>query len=396
MSAGQLKTIVAIALGAGCISQVALAHDIRLTLPRRSELTPVQRLNREGVAAVQKHQYEKAEGIFYKAYLYDPADPFTLNNLGYVSELQGNLERALKFYALAAQQGSDATIDRSDAKQLEGKPMNYAFTTLKDAPLRVNRLNVEAMGLLSQNRSLEANLLLEQALAIEPKNPFTLNNLGVAAEGVGDYDAALKYYGEASASGSTEPAAIALKDSWRGKPVSEIAAASARELEKRMKSLDDAQVRAAMLTTRGVSAANRNDWKSARQDFLAAYALDPNSAFTLNNLGYVAERDGDLETAEFFYARAKKAGDAGARVGLATQPAAQGKSLLAVATDSDAKVDNRIDRTSEALHEQTGPVELIHRDNIPDPPKPSPPQSNSSPQSPSAPMSPSPGSQTPR
>jgi hypothetical protein len=47
-------------------------------LPRRSQLTPVQRLNREGVEAVKKHDYEKAERLFYKAYLYDPADPFTL------------------------------------------------------------------------------------------------------------------------------------------------------------------------------------------------------------------------------------------------------------------------------------------------------------------------------
>ena len=72
----------------------------------------MQRLNREGVDAIRKHQYEKAEAIFYKAYLYDPADPFTLNNLGYISELQGQLDRAHKFYTLASEQGS-AALDRS-------------------------------------------------------------------------------------------------------------------------------------------------------------------------------------------------------------------------------------------------------------------------------------------
>ena len=51
----------------------------------------MQRLNREGVEAVKRHDYEKAEALFLKAYLYDPADPFTLNNLGYISELQGQL-----------------------------------------------------------------------------------------------------------------------------------------------------------------------------------------------------------------------------------------------------------------------------------------------------------------
>src|SRR5690349_14651756 len=45
------------------------AGDLKITLPKHSELTPVQKLNREGVEAVQKHQYEKAETLFLKAYL---------------------------------------------------------------------------------------------------------------------------------------------------------------------------------------------------------------------------------------------------------------------------------------------------------------------------------------
>jgi Flp pilus assembly protein TadD len=71
---------------AALLCQNAWPQNLRITLPKYSELTPVQRLNREGVSAIQNHQYEKAEGIFYKAYLYDPADAFTLNNLGYISE----------------------------------------------------------------------------------------------------------------------------------------------------------------------------------------------------------------------------------------------------------------------------------------------------------------------
>jgi len=41
------------------------------------------------VDAVRKRNYEKAESLFYKAYLLVPDDPFTLNNLGYISELKG-------------------------------------------------------------------------------------------------------------------------------------------------------------------------------------------------------------------------------------------------------------------------------------------------------------------
>ena len=82
------------------------AKDIKITIPRRSQLTPVQRLNREGVEAVRKHNFSKAEELFYKAYLFDPDDAFTLNNLGYISELQGQIDRAQNFYSLAAAQSS--------------------------------------------------------------------------------------------------------------------------------------------------------------------------------------------------------------------------------------------------------------------------------------------------
>src|SRR5271156_3265741 len=129
---GRLLAVVAVITGSGF--QNVWARDLTITLPKRSELTPVQRLNRQGVEAIQKHQYDKAEAIFYKAYLYDPADPFTLNNLGYISELQGEVDRALKFYALASEQGSDAVIDRSNATQLQGKPMTDALTGLTNLP----------------------------------------------------------------------------------------------------------------------------------------------------------------------------------------------------------------------------------------------------------------------
>jgi Flp pilus assembly protein TadD len=334
---------------AALLCQNAWPQNLRVTLPKYSELTPVQRLNREGVSAIQDHQYEKAETIFYKAYLYDPADPFTLNNLGYISELQGKLDRALKFYALASEQGSGALVDRG----------------LKNVPLQVNRMNVQAMELLSQGLNFEADLLLRQALALDPRNPFTQNNLGVAEEATGDYESALKYYTAAAASGSAEPVIVTLKDSWRGRPVVELAAESARRLKKRIDETDPAQLHAEMLTLRGVSATNRNDWQAAKQDFLQAYSIDPNSAFSLNNLGYVAEKDGDLETAQLLYAKARKAGGADARIGLATDRSAEGKHLATVATDSDQKVDSEIDQNAQALHRETGPVQLIRRDNTP-------------------------------
>src|SRR5262249_2506105 len=69
--------ILAIALS---LSLSASAGDLRITLPKRTKSTPVQKLNRDGVKAVQDRDYAKAKKLFYKAYLLDPNDPFTLNN----------------------------------------------------------------------------------------------------------------------------------------------------------------------------------------------------------------------------------------------------------------------------------------------------------------------------
>ncbi len=361
-----LKLIAVIALIAGSGSYDAWARDgLAITIPRRSELTPVQRLNREGVEAVKKHNYEKAAALFYKAYLYDPGDPFTLNNLGYISEMQGELDRARKFYALASQQGCSANIDQSNAKQLEGKPMQYAFEHLQDLPMRVNRMNVDAMRILSEKRGFEAVALLQKALSLDPKNPFTMNNLGVADEAIGDYNNALKYYTATAALHSLEPVVVTLDGSWRGRPVSSMAAESARRLKERIKKMDSSEAQAFMVTLRGVFAANQNDWLAARQDFLRAYSLDPASAFSLNNRAYVAEEDGDLETAQFFYEKARRADDSKALVGLATQPSAEGKRLSTVATDSDHQVDGELDKYSEQRHRQNGPIELTPRGNTP-------------------------------
>lgn len=226
-----LITCAAIAAGS-CWAWARDGHVIKF--PRRSELTPVQRLNRQGVAAIKKRDYRGAEALFYKAYLYDPADPFTLNNLGYVSELEGDLDRAQKFYGLATEQSSNASIDISNAKDLEGKPMRDAVVNLQDAQMRVNHTNIQAMQLLAQNRGFEALGLLKQNLQVDPQNPFTLNNLGVASEATGDFDGALRYYRQVAAQNSSEPAAVTLDKSWRGKSISEMADASAHRLERRL------------------------------------------------------------------------------------------------------------------------------------------------------------------
>lgn len=337
----------------------ASAHELRIVIPRRSHLTPVQRLNRDGVRAVRSHKYEKAEALFYKAYLFDPSDPFTLNNLGYVSELRGDLTKANEFYKLAGEQSCDATIAMSSKAPLKGKPMEYAVNTLENLPMRVDRDNVQAIQLLKQGRPFEARDVLRQALAADPSNPFTLNNLGVAEESTGNYEEALRYYDEVADSGSNAPIVVTLNRSWLGKPVSRAAAESARSLRRRMKNTNMDVERAQMLAFRGVHAANQNDVSGADRDFQEAFRLDPSSAFSLNNRAWLAEQAGDLETAQYYYGAAERARNAGARVGLATRRAAQGHALGAVAQNSGEEVDAALNQYQRSREGQPGPVKLI-------------------------------------
>jgi Flp pilus assembly protein TadD len=375
-----LRTGLVVLLLASASMPVSYARDLKISIPKRSKLTAVQRLNREGVEAVKRHEYDKARALFYKAYLFDPGDPFTLNNLGYVAELEGDAERAQNLYALASAAPTDAMIDRASSSKLEGQPLEAAFGAVHDVATQVNRSNVDAVRLIAEGRIREADSLLHQTLALDPKNPFTLNNVGVVEESQGEYSEALRDYTAAAASQVKDSVVVTMSSSWRGKPVSEMARESAARLRSRMKSRQSEEAEVALLNVRGVSALNRNDFQEASESFSRAYRLGPHNAFSLNNQGYVAEMNGDLESATEFYKEAQTAGAASARVGLATRPAAEGKKVLSVAEESEDEASNALEARSEAKHRNQGPIELKRRDGTPvidSPPpeaKPNPPQ----------------------
>ena len=340
----------------------AQAGDLKINMPRSGKLTPVQRLNREGVEAVRKHNYSKAERLFYKAYLFDPDDSFTLNNLGYIAEIQGQVDRAQHFYELAAAEPSEAVIDIASSSRVKGRPMKDAMA-LTSEPLQINHANVEAVRLLAQRRAPEADLILQDALKKDPQNIFTLNNMGVAKEMEGESEDALKYYDQASHGDSGQAAVVTTSQVWRGRPVSAMAEENAKGLRRYLARSKELPEQVAELNLRGVSAVNRNDLRSANTDFRKAYALDPNNAFTLNNIGYVAEQEGDQETAQFFYERARQAGGASETVGVATKRTAEGRKLFAVAADSDSRVATKVAEQREMLRRQNEPVALRRRDN---------------------------------
>ena len=345
---------------------------IRIPLPKKSKYTPVQQLNRDGVHALNKHDVNKAKKLFYKAYLIDPNDPFTLNNLGYVSELEGDMDRAQRFYDQAQANTSEAVVDRSTAKEVEGKTVALVAGRTAEAPMQVNRMNSEAIALLKQDRAPEADLILQQALKLEPKNPFTLNNMGFAKEKEGEVVEAIRYYDQAALTGSRDAVIVAIDKDWRGKAISQIAADNSEKARKELSKAEDIQARVTRLNLQAVSAMNRNDRKTARRDFQAAYSLDPRNAFALNNMGYLAEMDGDKETAQDYYERARRAEHAGARVAVSTRPEVEGRSLEQVAQQSDSLVETKMQAEVESKRATKGAPALHTRDNriVVDKPKP--------------------------
>jgi Flp pilus assembly protein TadD len=359
-------------------SPSAQAGDIHLKLPKRTKPTPVQQLNQQGVKALAKHDMSRAKRAFYKAYLLDPDDPFTLNNLGYVAELDGEIDKAQKFYDFAAASNSNAVVEFSSNPELKGKEVSQVAGNAISAPMQVNRLNVAAMGLMMKDRAPEAEIALRKALGLDPKNPFTLNNLGYALEKEGELEQAAHYYSLAAASGSNEKIVVALNRNWRGRNIVEVAQINAQAATRELSIQGSTEAKVARLNLRGVSALNRNQRAQARQYFEEAYRLDPRNAFSLNNMGYISETEGDRETADYYYERAREANRSGARVALATRKELQGLRLASVADRNQQSVQEAQEKQLAALHAEGGPpLPLRTRDQAvvrepATPPKPEP------------------------
>ena len=342
----------------------AQEHQLRIPLPKKSKYTPVQALNRDGVQALKGHHIDKAKRLFYKAYLIDPNDPFTLNNLGYVAELEGDMERAQRYYDQSQANTSDAVVDKATAKEVEGQSVAKVAGRTEEGPLRVNQMNSEALILLNKDRAPEADVILQAALKIDPKNPFTLNNMGFAREKEGELEDAIKYYNQAAMTGARDPIVMALNKDWRGRPISEVAARNAEKTRKELEKGEDKRATVARLNLRGVSALNRNDRDAARGYFQKAYKMDADNAFALNNMGYLAEMEGDKETAQYYYERALQAQHAGAKVAVSNRPEVEGRPVGRVAQQSDDLVEARLQAEVEAKRrEATGKPALHTRDN---------------------------------
>lgn len=363
------RNLPAIVLGAALALVPAVqAKDLRINIPKRSDPTPVQKLNQDGVKEIQKHHLEKAQRIFYKAYLLDPDDPFTLNNLGYISELQGKVERAQRYYDLAAKENnSETVIAEATERKLQGKKLSQVTGSYSSLDLRVNRGNIQAMALLQQGRAQEAEDVLRNTLKLQPNNPFTLNNLGYTMEMQGNLEQALQYYNQASIAHSSEPIVVSVDPRWRGKPISDIAFRNEEAVRQRLQSEGNQQAKAARLNLEGVSALNHNQQDKAEQYFREAYQLDPQNAFSLNNMGFVSEILGDQETAADFYDRARRGDQAGTAVSAASRHEMVGEAVGQVAASNTQAADASLQALAEAKRRKHEPIVLRRRDNSPVP-----------------------------
>jgi Flp pilus assembly protein TadD len=352
--------VISALLLASLMSLPALAQ-LRITIPKSSKATPVQKLNQDGVKAVKDHNFDEAKKLFYRAYLLDPNDPFTLNNLGYMAELEGQVDRAQRFYALASENATNATVSAATTPSLKGKSVAQVAGKADDNKLKINQYNLQAIALLMKDRAPEADLVLEKALKLDSRNPFTLNNFGFTKEKEGDFEGALSYYIKAANLRSSEPVIVSPDKDWRGKAISKVAAENADKLRHLIRDSQSQQARVARLNLQGVSAVNRNQPELAQKYFEQAYKLDPTNAFTLNNMGYVAELTGDRETADFYYGRAQEAKGRGDHVDIATRQDMEGKPVSEVADHGETAVEARIEATRRVREIEGGPVLLRHR-----------------------------------
>ncbi|MGH9495336.1 MAG: tetratricopeptide repeat protein, partial [Candidatus Sulfotelmatobacter sp.] len=91
--------------------------------------------------------------------------------------------------------------------------------------------------------------------------------------------------------------------------------------------------------------------------------LDPGNSFTLNNLGYITELQGDWENAQTYYQAARTGGEANERVTYSTRANAEGQKMTRLADSNQSEVQTTLQTMQAARRHGSLPIELIHRDN---------------------------------
>ena len=107
-----------------------------------------------------------------------------------------------------------------------------------------------------------------------------------------------------------------------------------------------------------MAALNDNQPSQAKDLFTQAYRLDKQNAFTLNNLGYIAELEGDQESAEFYYQAVSSSADLNSKVSYSTRQDAEGSKIRDLANANQTDVDATLKTMAAARRRSQKPVEL--------------------------------------
>jgi hypothetical protein len=83
--------------------------------------TPSQEQLADSIQAYREGNVQKFIQMTKKAYETDPNDPYVINNMGVVNELEGNRTAALAKYKEAAQKAGDRMIRYSQSDKDQGK-----------------------------------------------------------------------------------------------------------------------------------------------------------------------------------------------------------------------------------------------------------------------------------
>jgi tetratricopeptide (TPR) repeat protein len=134
-------------------------------------------------------------------------------------------------------------------------------------------------------------------------------------------------------------------------------------VRQRLASQQSNQDQAARLNVEGVSALNHNEPNKALGYFEQAYKLDPQSAFSLNNMGYLSEVRGDQETAEEFYNLAQRGFQAGTPVSVASHHEMVGEPVAEVAGVNAQGSEANLQAEAERKRRSHAPIVLRRRDN---------------------------------
>jgi Flp pilus assembly protein TadD len=158
--------------------------------------------------------------------------------MGVAKEMEGEAQEALKYYDEAAGTHSDAaavvTVDRTwrgkpvyEMAQQNAKALRSRLARANDLREQVAELNLRGVSAVNRNDLRAADTDFRKAYALDPNDPFTLNNIGFTAEMAGDRETAQFFYDHArEAGGASATVGVATRRTEEGKKLFTVAAES--------------------------------------------------------------------------------------------------------------------------------------------------------------------------